>query len=228
MTPLSGAAIVAAPEMLAPLRPPGTLDRSLSRAWPTEARIQQLLSAVDRQGGDALAAEHLFEALYGELHRLAEHQLRRSGPDLTLGATTLLHEAYLHLAGRDGVRFPDRARFMGYAARAMRCLVIDYARHSRAAKRGGGAFEITLTGIAAPAGGGAAGAVELERLSEALDELAALEPGLAQLVDLHFFCGYRFEEIAEMRGVSDRTVQRDWRKARLLLQHRLGDEQWSP
>jgi RNA polymerase sigma factor (sigma-70 family) len=66
--------------------------------------------------------------------------------------------------------------------------------------------------------------VELERLSESLDELARLEPKLAQLVDLHFFCGYSFVEIAEMRGTSDRTVQRDWRKARLMLQHALGDE----
>ena len=171
-----------------------------------------------------LAADHLFQALYGELHRLAEHQLRRSGPDMTLGATTLLHEAYLRLAGRDGVHFPDRARFMGYAARAMRCLVIDYARRACAAKRGGGAFEITLTGNPGAGGNGAAEAAELERLSEALDELAGLEPGLAQLVDLHFFCGYRFDEIAEMRGVSDRTVQRDWRKARLLLQHTLSDD----
>jgi RNA polymerase sigma factor (TIGR02999 family) len=198
------------------------LDLSPSRAPPTEPRIQQLISDVEREGESALASEHLFQALYGELHRLAEHQLRRSGPDLTLGATTLLHEAYLHLAGREGVRFPDRARFMGYAARAMRHLVIDYARRSCAAKRGGGAFEITLTGNLALAGGGA---VELERLSEALDELASLEPGLAQLVDLHFFCGYRFDEIAQMRGVSDRTIQRDWRKARLLLQHRLGEGQ---
>jgi DNA-directed RNA polymerase specialized sigma24 family protein len=179
------------------------LTHPSSRVLSTEPRIQQLISDVEREGGNALAAEHLFQALYGELHRLAEHQLRRSGPELTMGATTLLHEAYLHLSGREGVRFPDRARFMGYAARAMRCLVIDYARHSRAA-------------------------VELERLSEALDELAALEPALAQLVDLHFFCGYRFDEIAAMRGVSDRTVQRDWRKARLLLQHTLADDDETP
>lgn len=192
-----------------------------------EPRIEQLFSAVEREGGNALAAEHLFQALYGELHRLAEHQLRRSGPDVTLGATTLLHEAYLRLSGREGVCFPDRARFMGYAARAMRCLVIDYVRRAGAAKRGGGAFEITLTGNPAPAGGDGQ-AAELERLSGALDELAGLEPGLAQLVDLHFFCGYRFDEIAEMRGVSDRTVQRDWRKARLLLQAALGEERLSP
>jgi RNA polymerase sigma factor (TIGR02999 family) len=157
--------------------------------------------------------------LYDELHRLAERQLRGSGGQLTLGTTTLLHEAYLHLAGRGEVRFPDRARFMGYAARAMRHLVIDYARRARAQKRGGEAFEITLTGSVAQVAG-SSDVAELERLSEALDKLAVREPALAQLVDLHFFCGYRFEEIAAMRGVSDRTVQRDWRKARLLL-HRM-------
>jgi len=194
-----------------------------------EPRLQQLISEVERGGESPLAAEQLFHALYGELRRLAEHQLRRSGPQLTLGATTLLHEAYLQLAGREGVRFPDRARFMGYAARAMRWLVVDYARHSRAQKRGGGMFEITLADeLAAAAGNPASQAAELERLAEALDELATLNPSLAQLVALHFFCGYRFEEIAEMRGVSDRTVQRDWRKARLLLQRWLTEEEAPP
>jgi len=185
-----------------------------------ESSIEQLISDVEREGGYAPAAEQLFQALYDELHRLAERQLRRGGSQLTLGTTTLLHEAYLHLAGREEVRFPDRARFMGYAARAMRHLVIDYARRSRAQKRGGEAFEITLTGSVAQAAGSSDQVAELERLSEALDKLAVREPALAQLVDLHFFCGYRFEEIATMRGVSDRTVQRDWRKARLLL-HRM-------
>ena len=182
-----------------------------------ESGIQQLISEVEREGGFAPAAEQLFQALYDELHRLAERQLRRSGGQLTLGATTLLHEAYLHLAGREEVSFPDRARFMGYAARSMRHLVIDYARRSRAQKRGGDAFEITLTGSVAQVAGNSDQVVELERLSEALDKLAAREPALAQLVDLHFFCGYKFEEIATMRGVSARTVQRDWRKARVLL-----------
>jgi RNA polymerase sigma factor (TIGR02999 family) len=167
----------------------------------------------------------LFAALYDELHGLAAAQLRRLGADLSLGATTLLHEAYLDLAARDRVQFADRAHFMGYAARAMRSIVIDYARRGMAQKRGGGAFEITLGNVQ---GGVEAVApnevVELERLSESLDELARLEPKLAQLVDLHFFCGYSFVEIAEMRGTSDRTVQRDWRKARLMLQHALGDE----
>ena len=107
----------------------------------------------------------------------------------------------------------------------MRSIVIDYARRGMAQKRGGGAFEITLGNVQGSVEAVAPQeVVELERLSESLDELARLEPKLAQLVDLHFFCGYSFVEIAEMRGTSDRTVQRDWRKARLMLQHALGDE----
>ncbi len=166
--------------------------------------------------------DDLFVALYDELHRLAAAQLRRSGGDLSLGATTLLHEAYLNFAGRDGLRFPDEARFLGYASRAMRNLVIEYARRGMAQKRGGGAYVVTLTRAAdASAGLAASELSELEQLSEALDELSKLDAALAELVDLHFFCGYNFQEIAAMRGVSERTVQRDWRKARLILQHAL-------
>ena len=187
-----------------------------------ETRIQELIS--EAEAGSAVASEQLFALLYAELHRLADIQLRRVGPDLSLGTTTLLHEAYLDVASREGVRFPDRARFMSYAARAMRGIVIDYARRARARKRGGGAFEITLGDDCLTAvGSSGAEAHELERLSDALDELAAQFPALAQLVDLHFFCGYTFAEIAEMRGVSERTAQRDWRKARLLLQRTLAD-----
>src|SRR6185436_3113499 len=122
---------------------------------------------------------------------------------------------------RNALEFPDRARFLGYAARAMRGIVIDYVRQSHAQKRGGGMFPITLVpDLTNPA----SEAEELTRLSDALDELMALEPELAELVDLHFFCGFAFAEIAELRGVSERTVQRDWRKARMLLYHTLLDE----
>jgi len=170
----------------------------------------------------ALPPDELFAALYDELHRLAAAQLRRAGSDLSLGATTLLHEAYLNLAGRDRAKFADEAGFLGYAARAMRSMVIDYARRGMAKKRGGGAFEITLTNsLDGNALIQASEVTELEQLSGALDQLAQLEPALAQLVDLHFFCGYSFVEIAAMQGLSDRTVQRQWRKARLLLQHSL-------
>jgi RNA polymerase sigma factor (TIGR02999 family) len=188
-----------------------------------ENRIRALISEAEAGSGSASA--ELFVALYTELHRLAHVQLQLRGPQLSVGTTTLLHEAYLDLAGREGLRFPDRARFMSYAARAMRGLVIDYARRSRAQKRGGGVFEITLAegDVAEPAANDAAR--ELERLSEALDDLATLEPELARLVDLHFFCGYTFAEIAGMRAVSERTVQRDWRKARLLLHHTLASSE---
>jgi DNA-directed RNA polymerase specialized sigma24 family protein len=102
----------------------------------------------------------------------------------------------------------------------MRGLVVDYARRRRALKRGQG-VEITL--VEEAQGGGDGRGDELVRLSEALDELRAVGPALAELVDLHFFCGFSFVEIAELRGVSERTVQRDWRKARLLLHHALTD-----
>ena len=161
------------------------------------------------------AGEALFASLYAELHRLAEHHLRRGGSGLSLGTTTLLHEAYLNIAGREGVVFSERGRFLAYASRAMRGLVIDYARARRAIKRGT-QFEITLTGDAVPQGSSNAAAEHLGHLSEALDRLATLNPALSELVDLHFFCGFTFLEIAEFRGVSDRTVKRDWKKARLL------------
>ena len=159
------------------------------------------------------AAEALFAALYRELHQLARRQLARDGGQLSLGATTLLHEAYLDMSGRPGPRFPDRPRFMGYAARVMRSLIVDHARQRRALKRGG-AFEITAleTGldVAAPV-------AELDTLSTALDQLAALDARLALVVDLKFFCGFSFVEIAALQGLTDRTVQRDWEKARIFL-----------
>jgi RNA polymerase sigma factor (TIGR02999 family) len=165
---------------------------------------------------------HLFATLYEELHRLAEVHLRRSGSDLTVSTTTVLHEAWLDVSARRPLDFPDRAHFLAYAARAMRAIVIDYARQMRARKRGGGIAPIPLRpGLAT--GSDDRNVAELSQLSDALDELAALEPTLAELVDLHFFCGYTFAEIAELRGVSERTVQRDWRKARLLLHEALVD-----
>lgn len=186
-----------------------------------ESELEALMQRAD--AAEAQAAERLFALLYHELHRLAEHHLRRQGRTLTLGSTTLVHEAYLNMAGRDRVAFPDRARFLAYASRAMRTLVIDYARSRRAQKRGRD-LEITLVGDEPPTALAEQTAAELERLSDGLAELASLDPALASLVDLHFFCGLSFVEIAALRGVSDKTVQRDWRKARMLLQQSLLDD----
>jgi len=177
-----------------------------------------------RRAADSdVAAEELFALLYGELHRLAEHTLRRDGGALTLGTTTLLHEAYLRIVGRSELVFDDRARFFAYAARAMRSLVIDFARRRRAIKRGS-QFEITLDDHAAAAGG-AGDPDALVHVGDALTVLATVDASLAELVDLHFFGGFSLVEIAGFRGVSERTVQRDWRKARMLLrQAMLGGE----
>jgi RNA polymerase sigma factor (TIGR02999 family) len=123
------------------------------------------------------------------------------------------------MIGRREVVFPDRARFFAYASRAMRGLVIDYARRRKARKRGR-EIEITLVEDRIPSTAEPAPGTDLEALGDALTELARLDPALAELVDLHFFGGFTFGEVAELRGVSERTVQRDWRKARLLL-HRV-------
>jgi RNA polymerase sigma factor (TIGR02999 family) len=172
-------------------------------------------------GADSRAADELFTMLYRELHSLAERHLSHQGAGFTLGATTLLHEAYLSIANRGDLRFPDRARFLGYASRAMRGLIVDYARRRQAKKRGG-EFHITRTdGLESPDPKSLL--TDLDALSEALDELSGAEPELAQLVDLHFFCGLTFAEIAVLRGVSERTVQRDWRTARLLLHRTLSE-----
>jgi RNA polymerase sigma factor (TIGR02999 family) len=181
--------------------------------------IESLIRRADQ--ADREATDELFAILYNELHRLAEHNLRRAGASLTLGTTTLLHEAYLNIAGRENIAFAERSRFLAYASRAMRGLVIDYARSRRAQKRGR-QFEITLGNDDESSSGQATEkAAKLEQLGDALDELADLEPALAELVDLHFFCGFSLGEIATLRQVSERTVQRDWRKARMLLHHAL-------
>jgi len=184
--------------------------------------VEQDLQALIRRAeqADREASDKLFALLYRELHRLAEHHLQRGGSSLSLGTTTLLHEVYLDVARRENVAFADRPRFLAYASRAMRGLVIDYARHRRAQKRGR-QFEITLAGDEPPSREGIERAAELERLGDALDELTEIEPALAELVDLHFFCGFTFGEIAELRAVAERTVYRDWRKARLFLHHAL-------
>ena len=160
--------------------------------------------------------EQLFAALYHELHAVAQRRLRGLPFGATLSTTTLLHEAYLSLADNDNLRFPDKAHFLSYASRAMRGLIIDYARRRSADKRGGEFQLLPLgdTDVAPPPD-----AAALSDLGLALDELAKLDPALAELVDLHFFCGLSFGEIAAMRAVSERTVQRDWRKARVTLHH---------
>jgi RNA polymerase sigma factor (TIGR02999 family) len=168
----------------------------------------------------AVGKEELFASLYDELRRIAQRELRRNGSPLTLGATTLLHEAYLNMQQRQGIAFTERAAFLAYASRAMRGLIIDYARNRQALKRGAG-FEITSlpTEVSEPE----SDADNLQRLSDAIERLSEIGPRLAQVVDLKYFGGFSFIEIAAMWGVSTRTVQRDWEKARLYLHRSLSE-----
>ena len=168
---------------------------------------------------ERVVADALFGTLYAELHRLARRELHRRGPIGGLGATTLLHEAYLSISGREGTTFADEPRFMAYAARVMRGLIIDDVRRRRSEKRGG-LFDITSLGT--HHADSAVTPQSLQLISDALDELASVEPDLAEIVDLKFFCGFSFAEIAAMRGVSERTVQRNWEKGRLYLHYAIG------
>ena len=180
-----------------------------------ESTLPALIEAAEKQGGSA--TEALFSALYSELHRLARLQLARGGAGVSLSVTTLLHEAYMDMAGR-GTNFPDHARFMGYAARVMRNLIIDHARNRQAQRRGG---QFAITSLKDEIVEDLADERELTQISEALDKLAKVEPELAEVVDMKFFCGFSFAEIAAMRHLSERTVQRQWQKARIYLHQEL-------
>lgn len=179
-----------------------------------------LLAAMDAADVEAGGTDHLFVVLYNELHRVAERELRRSSP-LTLGPTTLLHETFLSFSKRDTAVFENRSHFMVYVARAMRGLIIDYSRRRQAHKRGG-QFEITPLPTELPIT--AEDDLQIDRLAEALESLGQIDARLAECVDLKFFCGLSFGEIANLRAVSERTVQRDWDKARLLLNRLLKDD----
>jgi RNA polymerase sigma factor (TIGR02999 family) len=173
---------------------------------------------------ERVVADALFGTLYAELHRLARRELNRRGPG-GLGVTTLLHEAYLSISSREGTVFVDHARFMAYAGRVMRGLIIDEVRRRRSEKRGG---LFHLTSLGTEHGEMVASPQELIRIGDALDELAEVEPALAEIIDLKFFCGFSFAEIAAMRGVSERTVQRTWEKGRLYLHHAIASTTPAP
>jgi RNA polymerase sigma factor (TIGR02999 family) len=159
-------------------------------------------------------ANSLFNTLYSELHGMARRELARRGRPSSLGVTTLLHEAYLNMSGRRGPCFPDRGRFMSYAARVMRGIIIDHARTCGTFKRGA-AFEISP--LEHDPFENPADARQLSLISDALDQLEKVEPGLAEVVDLKFFCGFSFAEIGALQNLSERSVQRKWEKARLYL-----------
>jgi RNA polymerase sigma factor (TIGR02999 family) len=170
------------------------------------------------------AQDQLFISLYDALRHMARRELRRGG-GVSLTPTTLLHETYLNLSQRESLAFSDRGQFMAYAARAMRGLIVDYMRNRHAQKRGRD-FRITslpaeLPHVPEELDGQA---LRIDELNEALESLEKIDLRLAQCVDLKFFCGFSFIEIAQLREVSERTVQRDWDKARLLLRRIIAEQ----
>jgi RNA polymerase sigma factor (TIGR02999 family) len=156
----------------------------------------------------------LFAELYNDLCRLARREVRRNGAQDLLSTSTLVHEAWLDISHRRGLSFDEPGRFLAYATQTMRGLVIDRVRSRHTQKRGGG---LLITSLDTDTAEQIAQPELLQGISETLDELAVLEPDLAQVVDLRFFCGFTLAEVAQIQGVSERTVQRQWEKARLLL-----------
>jgi RNA polymerase sigma factor (TIGR02999 family) len=166
-------------------------------------------------GGDRLAADQAYALLYADLRRLARSRLRKSGEMTLLDTTALVHESFLRLNGGRALDFPDRHHFLAYAAKVMRAVVVDLVRARLADRRGGEAEHVTLHTTVVD--GKPTSDDEVLRVHEALDELAALEPRLAQVVELRYFGGLSEAEVAAALGVTERTVQRDWQKARMFL-----------
>lgn len=186
-----------------------------------QADVTQLMAAA--HGGDAAALQELFTHVYGELKRLAHAQLARhpgsqgATPTPTLNTTGLVHEAYLKLAPHQDSCPSDRGHFFALAARAMRQIVVDHALSRAAQKRGGPHVARAQVEWADDVAGGDWSPEALLRIDDALGRFEAEEPELAKLIELRVFAGLDLEQIAALRGVTVRTVQRDWRHARVQL-----------
>jgi RNA polymerase sigma factor (TIGR02999 family) len=190
------------------------VERIVRRAMPS-ADLTALLQAA--RAGERGATDQLFAALYADLKRLAHAQLAGDrGRSRTLETTVLVHEAFLRLAEPAGLAVEDRAHFFNLAARVMRRVVIDFARRRASAKRGAALRVSWPEGFEPEATERRMGPTVLA-LDDALDRLERESPRLAQLVQLRFFGGLRLAEIARLLEVSDRTLKRDWRRARAFL-----------
>ena len=158
-----------------------------------------------------------FATAYAELRRLARARLHSSGRNAPLDTTALVHESYLRLSQQRGARFPDRLRFLVYAGRVMRSVIVDLVRERQAERRGGDAVYVTLTTRLGAELADDAAEGEILRVHEALEELQKLDERMAQVVEMRYFAGMTEGEIAAALGVTDRTVRRDWQQARLFL-----------
>ncbi len=164
---------------------------------------------------DRAAMDSLFELLYSDLHRMARARLAENGPLTLLDTTSLAHEAYLRLRNAGRIDLDSRGRFMAYVSQVLRAIIVDFARKRNAERRGGGQRNLTLSTQVAESIGGAD--EDIERINDALTELEKTDPRLKQVVEMRYFGGLTEQEVAEALGITDRTVRRDWERARLLL-----------
>ena len=175
-------------------------------------RMTELLHSA--RVGDTEASSQLFELVYGELKRMAHHRLHRRGGVGEFDTTALVHESYLRLSKHGQLLPSDRAAFFFYVGRVMRNVVVDHVRERLAQKRGGNELFVTLTtGVE----GETFDDERLLAVNSALDALERVAPDFHQLVEMRYFAGLSVREVAELRGVSTRTVQREWEKARAFL-----------
>jgi RNA polymerase sigma factor (TIGR02999 family) len=184
-----------------------------------DASVTQVIRSA--QSNDEAAIARLLPLVYAELRKLAQARLRGQAPGQTLEATALVHEAYLRLVGKHGLAIKNKKHFFFAAARAMRDILIERARSKAGPRRGGGRRRIELNEAIAL---NEPPAAEALALSEALEELEKEDPAKAQIVNLRYFAGMNTGEIAEVLGVTERTVQRHWRFTRAWLKDRLGEQ----
>ncbi len=177
-------------------------------------QVTSLLSAIGQ--GEPEALGQLYALLYPELRRLAHSRVRRSGDMTLLDTTSLVHESYLRFEKSGALKIGDRAQFMAYAAQVMRSVVVDGVRRRQSERRGGDAVHVEFIEEHAVAAADPRDD-EVMRVHESLEELAAIDARLVQVVEMRYFAGMTEAEIAEVLGVTVRTVARDWEKARLFL-----------
>jgi len=182
----------------------------------SSGQVTELL--VRWRGGDREALDALMPLVYSELRRLANSYLQRERSDHTLQSTALVHEAYVRLVDQNLPQWQNRAHFFAVAAQLMRQILVDYARSHRAAKRGGGAYKVTLTDAASQP---QRVDVDVVALDDALKGLARIDPQQSRVVELRFFAGLSIEDTSEVLGISPSTVTRDWNTARVWLYREL-------
>ena len=180
-----------------------------------DAPLTELLQLAAQ--GERSALDQVFAVLYPELRKIAHARLQTQGGVAHLGTTALVHESFLRLIDSAQLQLNDRKHFFTYAAKTMRNIIIDFAREHLADRRGGGAKPLQLDNELENRIGGEAGDTTLVQINDSLLVLEAVDPDLAQIVEMRYFAGYSEAEVAELLGTSTRTVRRQWKKARAVL-----------